>query len=479
MLGERSIGIRSLSLITCLVLVAISFWLWLWIWEPASLLQRDTLERYVLYNEFLLIGVLFGLGSKRQEEGHQREFQRALRTSARQAVLGFFSVFLVVFTLRDTGISRSFFFSYVPSFYLTLLFSNLLSPKMLAKWAFSGDRQERVALAGTLEQATQFRPWLERKSLLGLRTVGVVCPHPVPIHAIHGGNGANGYAGVGAHLPVLGELDQVGEILQEKSITQLIVLDLSLGSERLRTLTQLCESAAVRMLALNDLNSYFNHTTTTFEDDGVRFIGLREEPLESPINRFIKRLADISVALPVVVLLLPFTTAIAALLQRRQSPGPIFFRQARVGMMGHPFQMYKYRTMHVNPGAESQQACKHDPRIFPAGRWMRKLSIDELPQFINVLKGEMSVVGPRPHLATHEELWVRVMRRYVIRRFIRPGITGWAQVNGFRGEIHSEEDIQKRVEADIHYLENWSFGLDCLIVLKTALHCIFPPRSAY
>ena len=470
MLGERSIGIRTLSLITLLALVAVSFWGWLGIWEPSLFFNRSALERYVLYNEFLLIGILFGLSGKRQPDGPHREFTFAARRSTRQAVLGLFGVFLVVFTLQDTGISRSFFFSYIPALYVTLLFSNLLIPKVLGKWAFSGDREERIALAGTLEQASQFKPWLERKSLLGLRTVGVVCPQ------LANGNGGHGN---GSPFPVLGPLDQMGEILEKSAITQLIVLDLSLGSERLRKLTQLCESAAVRLVALNDLNSYFNHTTTTFEDDGVRFIGLREEPLESPFNRFVKRLLDLAIALPVVVLILPATTLLVWLLQRWQSPGPVFFKQPRVGMMGHTFQMYKYRTMHPNDGKDSRQASKQDPRVYPAGRWLRKLSIDELPQFVNVLKGEMSVVGPRPHLATHEEAWVHVMRKYVIRRFIRPGITGWAQVNGFRGEVHSEQDIQRRVEADIYYLENWSLSLDCLIILRTGLHFAAPPRSAY
>src|SRR5262249_45639835 len=141
--------------------------------------------------------------------------------------------------------------------------------------------------------------------------------------------------------------------------------------------------------------------------------------------------------------------------------------------------IYKYRTMHLNHPDEARQASKNDARVYPAGRWFRKLSIDELPQFINVLKGEMSVVGPRPHLPKHEEVFVRVRSRYLIRKFIRSGITGWAQVNGFRGEIHVETDICRRVEADIHYLENWAFSLDCLIILKTIKQCLFPPRTAY
>ena len=126
------------------------------------------------------------------------------------------------------------------------------------------------------------------------------------------------------------------------------MLDLSLGSKWISQMTQLCEGAAVRLLAIHDLSAYFNHNTTTFEDDGVRFIGLREEPLESPLNRFVKRLLDLVVAVPVVVLILPFSTILVAILQRFQSPGPIFFKQERTGMLGRPFKMFKYRTMRVN-----------------------------------------------------------------------------------------------------------------------------------
>jgi putative colanic acid biosynthesis UDP-glucose lipid carrier transferase len=274
-------------------------------------------------------------------------------------------------------------------------------------------------------------------------------------------------------------LEKTGEVLQEKSITQVILLGLTPGAEQVRQLTRTCENAAVRLLVLDDLDKYFNHATTVFVDDGVRFIGLRDEPLENPMNRLVKRALDLAVALPVAVLLLPAFSVLVWLLQRLQSPGPLFFKQVRTGMMGRPFLMCKFRTMHVNHNNESKQATRSDPRVFPAGRWLRKLSVDELPQFLNVLQGNMSVVGPRPHLPEHEEMFMKVMRKYVIRRFIRPGITGWAQVNGFRGEIHSEADIQQRVEADIHYLENWSCSLDSLIILKTIKQCLFPPRSAY
>jgi exopolysaccharide biosynthesis polyprenyl glycosylphosphotransferase len=364
------------------------------------------------------------------------------------------------------GISRSFFFSYLPSLYVSLLFTNYWLPLSIGQWAFSGEREERAALVGTLETADRIQPWLERKELMGMRTVGLVCAEQPSGHV--------------SSFPILGTLDQIEEILRSKSITQLIVLNLSLGSERLREITQLCEDAAVRLVVLHDLHAYFNHKTVVFEDDGVRFIGLREEPLESPLNRFFKRLLDLALAIPVVIFILPFTSLLVWLIHRACSPGPLLFQQVRNGMLGRPFTIYKYRTMHQNDkNDDSRQATKNDPRIFPGGRWLRRLSIDELPQFINVVFGHMSIVGPRPHLPKHDESFGKVMRNYLIRRFIRPGITGWAQVNGHRGEIHAEADIQKRVEADIHYLETWSFGLDVIIIFKTIKQCVLPPKTAY
>jgi exopolysaccharide biosynthesis polyprenyl glycosylphosphotransferase len=465
MVSHRSIGIRALASFWQLVGVTISFWGWLFIWQSAWINEPVLLQKYLVYNEFLLVGVLFGLGNSRESHGLDHEWVVANRRSLRQMFFGLFCVFIVFFVAQDHLVSRSFFFSYVPCLYLTLLCSNYLLPRSLGKWSFSGDREERVALVGTAEQAQRLKSWLENKSLVGFRTVGLVHTDLA--------------AASDSPYPPLGSLDQMNEILREHSITQLIVLELSLGGQRLRQLTQLCEESAVRLLVMHDLDHYFNHTTTTFEDDGVRFIGLRDEPLESPLNRFFKRMLDLGVAVPVVVLILPFSTLLVWVLHRLQSPGPIFFEQVRVGMRGRPFTIYKYRTMHVNEGNEAKQASQGDPRIFRAGRWLRKLSIDELPQFINVVLGNMSVVGPRPHLPKHEEIFVQTMKRYLIRKFICPGITGWAQVNGLRGEIHSHVDIQRRVEADIFYLENWSFSLDCLVILKTIKHCVFPPRSAY
>jgi exopolysaccharide biosynthesis polyprenyl glycosylphosphotransferase len=473
MISNRSIGFRSLHLLVLLGGVISSFWSWLCIWESPWSFDNAGIEKYILYNEFLLVGIVFGFGGMRPMEGPHYQFVNALRRSARQVVLGLFAVLALVFASQDMFVSRSFLISYIPWLGLTLLFCNYMVPRWLGRWVFSGNREERVALVGKLEQALAIEPWLERKRLLGLKTVGVISPGPE--EATLNGNSH----GIGSPFRSLGYLDEMASIIASEGITQVIVLGLSLGPERLHQLTLLCESATVRLIALDDVDRYFNHSTTVLEDDGIRLISLREEPLENPVNRFVKKAIDLAVAIPVVFFILPFISLLVWWFQRRQSPGPLLYRQERIGVMGEKFMMLKYRTMYVNNGNEAKQASKDDSRIFPAGRWLRKLSIDELPQFVNVLLGDMSVVGPRPHLREHEEMWIRIMNKYVVRRFIRPGITGYAQIKGFRGEVRNDTDVQKRVETDIYYLENWSCSLDVAIILKTIQHCVVPPATAY
>ena len=144
-----------------------------------------------------------------------------------------------------------------------------------------------------------------------------------------------------------------------------------------------------------------------------------------------------------------------------------------------PFAIYKYRTMHVCNDDPNRQASKGDQRIYPGGRWLRKFSIDEMPQFINVLLGDMSIVGPRPHLLQHNEHFAQALSNYPVRASVKPGITGLAQVRGFRGETKTDEDIVRRVESDIQYLENWSLLMDCWIIMKTAVQVVSPPPTAF
>ena len=200
--------------------------------------------------------------------------------------------------------------------------------------------------------------------------------------------------------------------------------------------------------------------------DDLEVMGTYSSPLEDPLNRLLKRLADIllsAILLVPTVLLLP----LIAIIIKCQSPGPVFFRQRRTGLDGREFWCWKFRSMHVNSTADSQQATKDDPRKFPFGNFIRKTSIDELPQFWNVLIGDMSIVGPRPHMLAHTEQYDKLIDKYMVRHFVKPGVTGWAQVTGFRGETRELWQMEGRVERDIWYMQHWSLWLDLRILWMT------------
>ncbi len=202
------------------------------------------------------------------------------------------------------------------------------------------------------------------------------------------------------------------------------------------------------------------------------------EPLIKPVNRIIKRVFDILGSLFVCIFLLPIT-AVVGIIIKLQSPGPIFFRQGRTGLDGTTFYCYKFRSMHVNKDSDNVQATKDDPRKFPFGNFMRKANIDELPQFFNVLRGEMSIVGPRPHMLHHTEVYGKLIDKYMVRHFCKPGITGWAQVTGFRGETQELWQMEERVKRDIWYIENWSLWLDFRIIWMTTKSVFIHDKNAY
>lgn len=211
--------------------------------------------------------------------------------------------------------------------------------------------------------------------------------------------------------------------------------------------------------------------------DSVVFTNYRD-PLQEASNRLIKRIFDIVVSLIVLICLLPFLPIVAIII-KKQSPGSIFFVQARTGLNGKPFMCYKFRSMHINDNADKVQATKDDPRKFPFGNFMRRTNIDEFPQFFNVLKGDMSIVGPRPHMLYHTEKYAAIIKKYMVRHVYKPGITGLAQISGFRGETVELWQMEGRVKKDIWYIEHWSIWLDIKIIAKTALTIVCPDKAAY
>lgn len=211
--------------------------------------------------------------------------------------------------------------------------------------------------------------------------------------------------------------------------------------------------------------------------NGVPVVGICETPFTGT-NELVKRVSDIILASIILVLISPILAGLAIGV-KLSSPGPIVFKQRRNGLDGEEIIVYKFRSMRTQDnGAVVKQATKDDPRITPFGAFIRRTSLDELPQFINVLQGRMSIVGPRPHAVAHNEEYRRLIKAYMVRHKVRPGITGWAQVNGYRGETETIEKMQARVEYDLEYLRNWSLGLDLQIIVRTIRLMVFD-RNAY
>lgn len=213
--------------------------------------------------------------------------------------------------------------------------------------------------------------------------------------------------------------------------------------------------------------------------DYIPILSLRAIPLQEPVNKFVKRLFDILLSSFIIIFVLSWLTPILAILIKLESRGPVFFKQTRNGFSNTEFDCYKFRSMTPNSDAHLSQAKKGDQRITKVGKFIRKTSIDELPQFFNVLFGEMSVVGPRPHMVTHTNMYALKVDKFMVRHFVKPGITGLAQTSGFRGEIEADKDIIGRVKYDIFYIENWSLLLDLKIIIQTFVNALKGEQKAY
>jgi len=240
-----------------------------------------------------------------------------------------------------------------------------------------------------------------------------------------------------------------------------------------------CEENLIKVRLLTDFRGFTYKGLELEMYDYIPVINVTPVPLDDWKNRSVKRTFDIIFSLGVIVFLLSWLIPILAILIKLDSRGPVFFKQKRSGKITQTFYCWKFRTMRQSPDADTRQATKEDPRITKFGKFLRKTSIDELPQFFNVLTGEMSVVGPRPHMIKHTEEYSKIVERFMSRHFVKPGITGLAQAKGFRGETEDLELMKNRVKLDTFYIENWSIILDLKIILLTVSSLYKEAQQAY
>jgi len=372
--------------------------------------------------------------------------------------------FMFAFLKRDDAISRLFLFTYIPLTYVVLVVINrYFALNILRK--FLHHQSQKLLLIGQPGELTKIESLLSKAKLFGMETAGMLTE--APAEDLPWG------------IKKLGGPDDLQEVLDTYEIGNIFIIGSPRDRRWLAGWMRQAEAHGCRVSLVNDLDVFLQRRISFFRCDNIDLIELREEPLQNVINRLIKRGFDICMSLAVVVLILPLLVLLVWVLQKLQAPGPLFFKQRRSGLHNNPFIIFKFRTMYADQCDSSQQVTASDSRIFPAGRWLRKYSIDEFPQFFNVLSGQMSVVGPRPHMPEHDEIFEEAMSAYRIRHFVKPGLSGLAQIRGYRGEAMTKDHIVKRVECDIEYIETWSLPLDIRVIWRTCIEVLRPPKSAY
>jgi lipopolysaccharide/colanic/teichoic acid biosynthesis glycosyltransferase len=346
------------------------------------------------------------------------------------------TVCVAIVAIGDFSTSRLFLLSWLVLLYALLLAANRFLPRKIVETVFEG-RRERIAVLGNAESTETLASWRKYQEQIGTEFFDYI-----PDFSIAG-------------------MANLERLMTDRHVTQLILLELPEIKFNLQHVLTVSERVGAKVLLLDQHEQAFRHKVELHDEGGLQFVNLKVEPLEKAHNRFLKRIVDLIGAGVFLVQFYPLMLLVA-IIQKLVLRGPIFIREPRVGMKGDVFQIIKFRTNGEGGGVSS------------FSRMLCRFGIDEWPQVLNVLKGEMSLVGPRAHWPDQNDEFARAKRNYHVRSDVKPGITGLAQVRGLRGKPQSEQEVARRVSADVEYVENWSLSLDVMILLKTCLH----PNSA-
>jgi len=393
-----------------------------------------------------------------------RRLERIYRETWRSITFHFvmFTVFLLF--SRNDDFSRSFLIIFYGLLSISFLFNRFLGTAfqyvLLAKFNVA----KKVAVLGSNQTAIRISEYLQKQRTLNF--YGFV------------GDDSSIYNEEGG---IVSEL--VSQKFSEAAAAGVQDVYVAVAPNRMTEVSALVDEAdrqCVRLKFIPDLGgSLASPYTIDYLGGEFPIITLRVEPLEQMKNRFKKRLFDLVFSSLVIIFVLSWLYPLIAILIKWESKGPVLFKQLRSGRNDTPFWCYKFRSMTVNKDSDKVQATKNDARITKIGAFLRRSSLDEMPQFFNVFLGNMSVVGPRPHMLKHTDEYKKIISKFMVRHFLKPGITGWAQVNGFRGETRLVEDMDNRVKYDIYYLENWTTALDVRIIFMTIINAIRGEENAY
>ncbi len=414
---------------------------------------------FILINIFW-IGISFNLNSYKliRIERFKNQFLKLLKIFTLHIAL----ITILIVGLKLTDISRlRILYFYSTAFILIIIFRFLFTD-LLKMIRAKGYNYRTVLFIGHNEATQQIIQFLNSNLSFGYKLIGYFDEKDSD-----------------TEIEYLGNYEKSLNFIQNNKIEEIYISMSDKDIKYINTIISLSEKLMIRIKIIPNLKQYsiYRKMSVDYYNETPVLL-LLKEPLENPINELIKRLFDIIFSLLIIIAILPWLIPIISILIKISSKGPIFFKQLRTGMDNKEFYCYKFRTMKQNSKSGTLQASINDSRITKIGRLLRKTNLDEFPQFINVFLGQMSIVGPRPHMLKHTKDFSDITDNYLIRHYVKPGITGWAQVNGYRGETKTNEDIIKRVNHDIWYIENWGFILDLKIIWLTIYNMLRGEENA-
>ena len=410
-------------------------------------LQEYAKVLIVIVPGYLVLYYGFQLYTPKRVQGRRLEAWHIIQAN----VIGLMAFILLLYVWKQPDFSRGMIFVFfLVNVFLEVVVRNIIR-EVLRDMRKQGYNQKHILLIGYSRAAEQYIDRIKANPEWGYIVRGILADN-VPRGTEYKG------------IKVLGRIDNLMIVLPENKLDE-IAITLGLAEyHKLEKIVGMCEKSGVHTKFIPDYNNIIPTKPYTEDLLGLPVINIRYVPLTNTFNAVVKRLMDIFGSIVAIILFSPIML-FAVIMIKLTSPGPLIYKQERVGLHNHTFMMYKFRSMEVQSKESEKKAwtVKNDPRVTGIGKLMRRTSIDELPQLFNILKGDMSLVGPRPERPFFVEKFREEIPRYMVKHQVRPGLTGWAQVNGYRGNT----SIRKRIDYDLYYIENWSVGLDVKIILLT------------
>ena len=418
-----------------------------------------------LFIIFNAIWILVALFLQLYELKRLRRLDRVLFNLFKAFIFNAIIISAILFSLKASEFSREHLYATYVLLFGVIMFWRYSAIKLINAFRKSGFNYKKVIIIGGGEVANQLYDYFISDDVLGIRVKGIFRDSEISFDMKENIRA--------------GGLDELERFALDNEIDEIYYTMPLTYTQKIKGLVDFCDKNMIRFKVVPDFRGFlFKRVNIDFFDD-VPVVTLRDEPLTDITNRFFKRIFDILFSTLVIVFVLSWLYPLIAILIKFSSKGPVLFKQARSGVGNMEFMCYKFRSMKQSVEADTKQASKGDARITKIGAFLRKSSLDEFPQFFNVFMGDMSIVGPRPHMLVHTEEYSALINKYMVRQLVKPGITGAAQVKGYRGETKELKDMEGRVRLDVWYIENWSLSVDINIIFHTVWNVFKGDENAF